>query len=238
MIVDERRHAADLFAGLTAEQLSQPSLCDAWTMHEVAAHLTTFLRFGQAKIYLGILATGADIDKLNLWLTGRAARRPIGEIIETLRARADARTTIPRSGYDPVLTDLVLHDLDVRRPLGLPRSIPEDRMWVAFNHLTRQPSPGFTMGSRLCDLRIEAADAGWTHGRGPLVRGDAEDLLLAIGGRAVPFDDLDGDGVPVLRDRVASAGKAKPTRRLAAVLNVLTKPPPPDRRSRRATGAP
>jgi uncharacterized protein (TIGR03083 family) len=237
MIVDERRHAADLFASLTPEQLSQPSLCDAWTMHEVAAHLTTFLRFGQAKIYLlGIVAMGADFDRLNLWLTRRAARRPIDEIVKALRTRAGARTTIPMSGYDPVLTDLVLHDLDVRRPLGIARRLSEERLWVAFNHLARKPSPGFTMGSRLQDLRLEAVDTGWTHGHGPLVRGNADDLLLAIGGRAVAFDELDGDGVPVLRSRVTTAAKATLPRRLATVLNVVVSPQPQDRRSRDAVG--
>ncbi len=32
MVVQERRHAADLFESLTAGQLATPSLCDAWTM--------------------------------------------------------------------------------------------------------------------------------------------------------------------------------------------------------------
>ncbi|HEX6470838.1 MAG TPA: maleylpyruvate isomerase family mycothiol-dependent enzyme [Streptosporangiaceae bacterium] len=238
LIVGERRYAAGLFAGLTDDQLARPSLCEAWTMHEVAAHLTTFLRFGQVKLYLGILATAADIDRVNLWLTRRAARRPIGELVEILRAGAAARTTIPRSGYDPVLTDLVLHDLDVRRPLGIQReSRGEEALWVAFNHMARQPSPGFTMGSRLRDLRLVAADTGWTYGRGPLVRGDVDDLLLAMGGRAVALDALDGDGVPVLRRRLTTATRSTAVRRVATVLDVLVHPQPPERRSRQATGS-
>jgi uncharacterized protein (TIGR03083 family) len=237
LIVGERRYAAGLFAGLTEDQLARPSLCDAWTIHEVAAHLTTFLRFGQAKLYLGILATAADIDRVNLWLTRRAARRPIGELVEILRARAGARTTIPRSGYDPVLTDLVLHDLDVRRPLGIPReNRGEEARWVAFNHLARRPSPGFALGSRLRDLRLVATDTGWTYGRGRLVRGKADDILLAMGGRAVALDELDGDGVPVLRRRLATATGGTPVRRVATVVDVLVHPQPPERRSRQATG--
>jgi hypothetical protein len=50
MVAAERRHMADLFAGLTREQLERQSLRDAWTVHEVAAHLTAYLRFGQLKI--------------------------------------------------------------------------------------------------------------------------------------------------------------------------------------------
>jgi uncharacterized protein (TIGR03083 family) len=238
LIVDERRHAADLLAGLNGEQLARPSLCAAWTMHEVGAHLTTFLRFGQLKLYAGIAATGADIDEINLRLTRRAADRTIDEIVDELRARAGARTTIPRSGYDPVLTDLVLHDLDIRRPLGIPRTIPEESLWVAFNHLAKAPSPGFAMGARLRDLRLVATDTGWTHGAGAAVRGTAENLLLGVGGRAVALDDLAGDGVPILRRRLAAGSRPPLGRRLATVLNVLVNPPPPDRRSRQAGGRP
>lgn len=234
MVVAERLHAADLLAGLTPEQLRQPSLCDAWTMHEVGAHLISYLRFGQAKIYFGIVTMAADFDRLNIVMTRRYAQRPTAEIVALLRRRAASRVTIPRSGYDPVLTDLVLHDLDMRVPLGIERSMPEDRLWVAFMHLAAAPSPGFNMRTRLRELRLEATDTGWTHGAGPVVRGPAESLLLAMGGRGVAFDQLDGDGVALLRDRVMFPPHAGPLRRLSAPLRVLLNPPPPERRARTA----
>jgi len=236
MIVDERHRTADMLATFTAGQLRRPSLCAGWTVHDIAAHLITFLRFGQLKLYLGILATAADIDKVNLRLTRRAAMRPSGEIIEALRRGADSRITIPMSGYDPVLTDLMLHDLDIRTPLGIPRATPEERLRVAFSHLTARPSPGFTMGSRLGGLRLVATDTGWTHGDGALVRGSAEALLLGMSGRTVAFGQLDGGGVPLLRRRVTSAPRPGAGRRLATVLAVLTSPPPAERRSRLAAG--
>jgi uncharacterized protein (TIGR03083 family) len=234
MIVDERRRTADLVAELTVDQLRQPSLCAGWTMHEVAAHLVSFLRGAQPKLYLGILLTAGNIDRVNLTLTRRFARRPTAEIVELLRRRADSRVTVPRSGYDPVLADILLHDLDIRLPLGIPRTIPEDRLWVAFNHLTAKPALGFTMGSRLYDLRLHATDTGWTHGAGALVQGPAESLLLAISGRALAFDDLAGDGVPTLRARIASPPRVGPGRRVGKALGVLVNPAPPDRKSRHA----
>ncbi len=39
------------------------------------------------------------------------------------------------------------------------------------------------------------SDVGWSSGLGALVRGPAEALMLAIGGRAVAVDDLTGEGV-------------------------------------------
>jgi len=237
MIVDERRHAADLLSTLTPDQLRTPSLCAGWTVHDVAAHLTTFLRFGQFKIYLGLVATAADFDRVNEWLTRRAAGKSDAEIVELLRRRAGARTTVPRSGYDPVLADVVLHDLDIRLPLGIGRDIPEDRLAVAFHHLTSRPSPGYAMGSRLDGLRFTATDTGWDAGAGPSVRGPAEALVLGIGGRAGVLDELSGDGVPVLRQRLATSQRAGALQRLAGPLGLLVRPQPRTRRSRDA-GAP
>lgn len=236
MIVDERLRAADLLAGLTDEQRGQPSLCAGWTMHDIAAHLVSFLRFGQLKLYLGIVTTAADIDRVNIMLTRRFARRSSDTLLGQLRRWSGSRITIPRSGYDPVLTDIVLHDLDIRRPLGIARQPVEERLWVAFQHLTTKPSPGFAMGHRLHGLRVVAEDTGWTSGDGPEVRGGAEDLLLAIGGRAAGLAAVTGDGVPVLRERLATAAPPPPARRLATVWSVLVSPPAPARRSRAAVG--
>jgi uncharacterized protein (TIGR03083 family) len=236
MLVDERLGMADLLASLTDDQLRQPSLCTGWTVHDIAAHLVSYLRFGQAKLYLGIVLTGADIDRVNVNLTRWLARRPTDLLIRQLRQRASSRVTIPRSGYDPVLADIVLHEMDVRRPLGVDRDMPEERLWVTFNHLTRKPSPGYTMGSRLDGLRVEAEDTGWWHGDGPVVRGDAQALLLAISGRTAALDEVTGDGVPMLRERLLSRTKGGPAQRIGTVLNVLTSPQPRERRSRQAVG--
>lgn len=237
MIVDERRHAADLLSALTPDQLRTPSLCAGWTVHDVAAHLTTFLRFGQLKIYVGLVATAADFDRVNGWLTRRAARKTDAEIVELLRRHAGARTTVPRSGYDPVLADVVLHDLDIRVPLGIPREIPEERLAVAFDHLTTRASPGYAMGSRLDGLRCTATDTGWDRGTGLAVRGPAETLVLGIGGRAAALGGLSGDGVPVLRQRLATQQRGDAWQRLAGPLGLLVRPQPRARRSRDA-GAP
>ena len=238
MIIDERRAMADRLENLTEDQWRRPSLCAGWTVHDVAAHLVSFLRFGQAKLYLGLTATAGSVDRLNVFLTRREARRSRQEIVRRLRDDAGSRFSIPRSGYDPVLTDLMLHDLDIRRPLGIPRATPPERLWVAFAHLTTRPTPGFTMGTRLDNLRLEATDTGWAHGQGALVRGTADALLLGIGGRAQALDELTGDGVAPLRERLASTPPAGPVARMAAVVRVVTHPAPPDRRSRDAVVPP
>ena len=232
MIVAERRHMADLFAGLTEEQLTRQSLCDAWTMHEVAAHLVTYLRFGQLKILACMLAYAGDFGPGNQRLARWYARRPTADLVEMLRRNAESKTTAPRSGYDPVLTDLVLHDLDVRVPLGIARDIPEDRLAVTFHHLATAPSPGYAVGSRLRDLRLETTDTGWAIGKGPVVRGPAEAVVMAMSGRTAAWADLAGDGVELLRQRISRQTVLPVRDRLTKMAATVLRPS--DRRSRDA----
>jgi uncharacterized protein (TIGR03083 family) len=226
MVVAERLHMAELLSGLTPEQLCTRSLCDAWSVREVAAHLATYLRFGQLKIYTGVILGLGDLGPANEWLARHYARESDGQIIARLSRGAYSRITVPRSGYDPVLGDAVLHDLDVRIPLGLERQIPEEHLLVTFHHLANEASPGYAMGSRLAGLRIEATDTGWSAGpgSGAPVRGGIEDVLLSISGRQVALDRLDGDGAAILRERVLAGGPVPVGQRMGKVLRLLVVP--------------
>jgi uncharacterized protein (TIGR03083 family) len=226
MIVAERQHMADLFASLSEEQLARQSLCDAWTVHEVAAHLVTYLRFGQLKIYLCMIVYAGNFAPGNERLARMYARRSTTDLVGCLRRHATAKTTVPRSGYDPVLADLVLHDLDVRIPLAIDRVIPEDRLAVAFHHLATVPSPGFAVGGRLSELRFEAVDTGWTSGHGAPVRGDAEAIVLAMAGRTAALPRLDGDGVAILSERVNQASRVPVPQRLMKMATTVLRPSP------------
>lgn len=224
MIVQERLHAADLFESLTGDQLATRSLCEAWTMHEVAAHMATYLRFGQLKILTCMTLGAGDFAPGNQWLAQRFARHSTPELVSMLRRHAASRTTIPRSGYDPVLTDLVLHDLDVRLPLGIDRALAEDRLAVAFHHLATVPAAGYAIGDRLRQLRFETTDTGWSSGRGAPVRGPALDVLLAMSGRAVALSSLEGDGVELLAARISQDAPIPLPQRLRKMFMTVLKP--------------
>jgi uncharacterized protein (TIGR03083 family) len=223
MVVQERLHMVDLLAGLTADQMRSQTLCTAWTVRDVAAHLCSYLRFGKAKIFVGVAIGAGDFGPANEWFARRDARHSDEEIIDRLRRGARARTTVPRSGYDPVLTDIVLHSLDIRIPLGLPRRIPADRLLVAFHYLTREAGPGYALGSRLDGLHLQATDTGWQAGAGAPVSGTAEDLVLAAGGRKERLDQLDGPGAAILRKRVLAGGVPAVGRRMTDVVRLLAK---------------
>jgi uncharacterized protein (TIGR03083 family) len=201
-IADERRSLAALLSGLTGDQQATQSLCSEWSVHDVVAHLVVPLEVGIPKFALAMLACRGNFDRANVRLAREQARRPFGELTEVLRRKADSRFTPPGSGPEAPLTDLLVHGLDIRWPLGLPRDLPQERVHKSLTFLTAAPVGGVIPKGRLEGLRFEANDIDWAHGSGATVRGSAEALLLAITGRTAALGHLSGDGVSTLRGRV------------------------------------
>ena len=205
-IADERRGLADLLSGLTVEQRVAQSLCSQWTVRDVAGHLIVPLQVSLPKFMLAMLSSRGSFDRANDRLARRQAKRPFVEIVEILRRRADTRFTPPGAGPEVPLTDVLVHGLDIRWPLGLTYRIPQKRLQKALTFLTSASARGLVAKNSLNGLRIEATDAGWAHGSGPTVLGGAETLLLALTGRASALRHLHGDGAPILRDRLSPPG--------------------------------
>lgn len=182
-IADERRRLADLLSGLIPEQLAARSLCEEWSVHDVAGHLIMPLEVSTSRFMMTMLACRGNFDRANVRLTRQQARRPIDEIIEVLRQKAETRFTPPGAGPKAPLTDLLVHGLDIRWPLRLTRDVPEERLQKSLTFLTSTPARGLVPRGALDGLRFEADDIDWAQGSGPAVSGGAEALLLAITGR-------------------------------------------------------
>lgn len=204
-IAEERRELADLLAGLSAEQLSARSLCEQWSVHDVAAHLVTPLEVGIPRFALTMRACRGDFDRANVRMTRRQARRPTEALVEVLRRKADSRFTPPGAGPEAPLTDLLVHGLDIRRPLGLTRQVPEARLRTSLTFLTRPQARALVPTGAVEGLRFEASDIDWASGSGPAVHGDAQSLLLAMTGRTTALERLHGDGLPTLDARLHGA---------------------------------
>jgi uncharacterized protein (TIGR03083 family) len=121
----------------------------------------------------------------------------------------DALVGLMRAGVDPTgaaalyggrvaLIECLIHQQDVRRPLGLTRGIPEPPLRVALDFARISPVIGGARRTR--GVRLVATDMEWSAGRGPDVRGAAEALLLAMTGRTAHVaGELTGDGMRLLR---------------------------------------
>jgi len=55
--------------------------------------------------------------------------------------------------------------------------------------------------NRIAGVALRATDTDWSHGSGPEVSGPLLSLVMAMTGRKVALDDLEGPGLEVLRAR-------------------------------------
>jgi uncharacterized protein (TIGR03083 family) len=203
-IAAERRTIADLAEGLDADQLATPSLCAGWTVRDVIAHLTLNLTFSPLESAGALLRSGFRPNRFIQTLSARAAEHSDAELVALFRDHADAQWGPPGLGAQAPLTDLLVHGVDIRRPLGLTHAPEPEALRHSLDFvISPKASVGFTQRRHQKGLRFAATDLDWTHGEGPDVRGPALPLLAVLCTRPAPLDDLAGDGVAVLRERLA-----------------------------------
>ena len=121
-----------------------------------------------------------------------------GRRLERLRQVAARRST-PPAPLDSRLVEEVVHGEDIRRPLGLTRSYPQEAVARSLRLQARTPATFGGARELVSRVRLTATDADVSIGDGPEVSGTTLSLLLAVSGRRVALDDLDGPGVAALR---------------------------------------
>ena len=197
----ERHRLADSVADLTAEQWATPSLCAAWTVRDVVAHLTVTTRVTVPRLLRGAVRARGSFDRLAVALAAeRAVAHTPAELVAQLRESAASTRRMPGSSPMDPLMDLVVHAQDVARPLGRRHVSPPDVVaaslaYVATNRFLGGPQ-------RLAGVQLVSTDTGWTHGDGAELRGPDIDLLLATAGRRAGLDGLEGPGAGVLAARL------------------------------------
>lgn len=195
----ERRDIADFLEGLTPEQWDAESLCEGWKVRHVVAHLSQSI-YTPVAFIVGLPASGFNVNRFFAKLAVRQGERDVEALVERFRRDIGLRRHAPGTGAVTVLTDAVCHHQDMRRPLGLQRSIPADRLLAVADYAK---DIGFPLGAkkRIAGLRLAATDLDWSTGDGPEVTGPLEALVMAMMGRAAAVDDLSGDGVTTLCTR-------------------------------------
>lgn len=201
LIAAERRRVADLAETLTHEQLATGSLCGAWTVRDVLAHLLMPLVTSPVAVVSAVLRARGSFDRANVLLTSRLDGLDAPAIAAGLRAHAESRFHPPGMGLEAPLTDLVVHTQDLSRPLGLVHEPPAEALRAVLGFLSQGAPRGFVRKGTIEGLLLEATDLGWSTGSGELVRGRGVDLALALTGRPSALDQLAGPGTAVLAAR-------------------------------------
>jgi uncharacterized protein (TIGR03083 family) len=196
LVAQERGDLVALLRTLSDEEWEAPSLCAGWRVRDVVGHLL-YDSVGLPS-YLVVAARCRSADRINAHLVEKAKALSPSILVDKLASsigRGPFATLLPSIA----LADVLVHQQDIRRPLGRERTVPADRLMAVLD----RPDPFANPGRRSRGLRFEATDIAWSKGEGPEVRGTGEAIALAVAGRDVALDELEGDGVAVLRKRIS-----------------------------------
>lgn len=180
----ERLGLADFLEGLDDHEWTAATLCPEWTVHELAAHLTTSTGDTFFRTLKGIVRARGDWNRMNAdQARNLAAVFSPAELVAQLRETAGSARRAPGAGPLDPLADMLVHGQDLARPLGRSRTMPLEPAIAALGHVVK--SRFYGARKRFRGVRLIATDAEWSSGTGPEeIRGPVEDLLLLATGRS------------------------------------------------------
>jgi uncharacterized protein (TIGR03083 family) len=207
LVAAERRALADFLDTLAPADWEAPSLCPAWRVRDVVAHIVYGPIEPHTAALLAVVRGGFQLNRVIAEKARRWGQEEPAALVRRLREIVDDRRAPLFVSGTHVLADLVAHDLDIRRPLERPRPIPPEAFRITADLMAGTGGPLSMVFARsprrtVQGLRLVAQDLEWTHGDGPEVHGTAEALLLAITGRPVERGELTGPGASTLLARI------------------------------------
>ncbi len=199
LVDDERRDLAQFLAGLSETDWDTQSLCIGWRVREVVAHLIWVPTVTRGSVFMPLLKAGWSVPKLSDRVARAQGARPTTELLGSIAATIGNRRVPPRSTTASVLADLFIHHQDIRRPLGKPRHVDEERLQVVLDRTIWEES------TRCRGLTLRATDMEFEQGSGPVVEGLAEALIMTVSGRGSVLTELGGPGFEPLAARLAAS---------------------------------
>jgi uncharacterized protein (TIGR03083 family) len=197
-IAAQRRALADRLDGLSAEQWSTQSLCAAWTVQDMAAHLIVPHEISIPRFALMLAEARGSFRRANVAMTARVASRPAPQLVADLRRLAGSRAKPPGFGSEAPLTEILVHSQDIGLPLGWPVTGPLDPWADALTFLVSSKARRGFMSRPVTGLRLVALDVDFTYGSGEEVFAPAVALAMTLMGRGALVHDLDGPGAAKL----------------------------------------
>ena len=197
---DEQAEFVALARSLSSDEWAAPTLCAGLSVRDVVVHIAAHIHSEPS---------GDEIRRAFLrspFMPGRIGKRL--DVAQRSRHEWRSRENLldwlhepPHQPTSPTqLSEMVIHQQDIRRALDRPRSISTDRLVAVLDHSTAKSGHMSVNYARIRarGLRLVATDLGWTIGDGPEVAGPGEALLMAVNGRDQPLRDLSGPGLPTL----------------------------------------
>ncbi len=201
----ERRALARILAEIDDAEWEAPTLCPGWSVKDVAAHVISNPQIrwrDMGPMTVRNLGRGYN-DMIFREVRRLGAQQSRDQILADFVTYDGSTRHVPTTTVIEPLIDALVHTQDIVRPLGRHRDMPPEAAAVAADRCRRL---AFLMGSRriVRSVRMEAEDADWARGRGPVLRGPMQELLMVCSGRAAAPGSLSGEGADVLDTLLAA----------------------------------
>jgi uncharacterized protein (TIGR03083 family) len=207
-IDDHRRALVRLLEGVSEDEWDRPSLCERWTVRQVAAHVALQNSTWSAMPHavLDVVRHGGMNGAIHA-MACRHAALPVEVVVGEIRDRIGVWRPLPTVSFHETAIDYLAHGQDIAVPLGRSLEMPRELAVLAADRVWSR-SRMFHARRRLAGRRLVADDAPWAVGQGLEVSGPISALLLLLTGRPAALTQLSGSGVAGLRERLtpSSAG--------------------------------
>lgn len=199
----QRSRVADLLEDLSEQEWKQPSLCEGWTVRDVAAHLTLQQLGVRDVLRTMVTMSPRGMNAVIFESARRRAAIPTGEMIGAIRGMIGSRRHNIGVTHRETLIDALVHGQDIAVPLGRQLPIPVDAATAAADRVWARGWP-WHAGRRLAGFRISATDTSWAVGDGAPVEGPIGAILLLLTERPVALPLL-SQGADAVRSRLAAS---------------------------------
>lgn len=206
LVQDELVDLRDFLTDLAPGDWDHPSLCEGWAVRNVVGHICLAYHKSVPYIAWQVVLAGGNVARASSQKSKEFGDEHSPDELLALFSEYVDHSDHPKhlARFLPVrdrMADHLIHHEDCRRGLGRDREIPAERLTAALDALPA--IGGFLNSKKMCHaLSFEASDLDWSSGDGPLVRGPGRDLVLAMSGRPLGLDTLEGEGVEILSARV------------------------------------
>ena len=187
----QRRELAALLGGLAPEAWDRPSLCAAWRVRAVVAHVTMPFRYSTRRFITEMIKAHGNFDRMADRCARRDGQASPDELLAALCQNERNPWKPPGGGLAAALTHDVIHGQDIAVALGIEHPVPEERLRIVLPALTTQKSLKH-FRSDLAGIELRASDIDWRFGSGVPLSGSAQDLALTLCDRKLPVGRLQG----------------------------------------------
>src|ERR1700689_858946 len=113
----------ELLDTLTPEEWDTGSLCTEWRGRDVVGHMVSETQMSVVDLAVGMIASGFRVNRFIAKDARRRGNAPVKETLDGFRATLTSRKHLPGLSSLAMLEDIVVHQLDIRRPLRCTRSV-------------------------------------------------------------------------------------------------------------------